>query len=162
MRFIPHREMASREQGSALLIAMLLLVMMGMSGLAALDTVTRDRQVAGFQSRQRMAFYAAEAAVASALTQLEATGTPAVVNTDVGTAGIYPHGQPAFQLDPTVPVTEAIELIGVRTIDGFDIGIGASGGATYQMQFWKIRVQGTSPGGSVSRLEVAAGKFVGS
>ena len=52
------------EGGAALLIAMLILAFMGVIGLASLDTVTRDRQVAGFQSRAQTALYAAEAGVA--------------------------------------------------------------------------------------------------
>ena len=54
------------EAGAALLIAMLLLAMLGVIGLASMETVTRDRQVAGFQNRGRAALYAAEAGVAHA------------------------------------------------------------------------------------------------
>ena len=39
---------------------------MGFLGLAALDRVTRDEQVAGYQNRARTAFYAAEAGIAEA------------------------------------------------------------------------------------------------
>ncbi|NNL67664.1 MAG: hypothetical protein HKP30_15545, partial [Myxococcales bacterium] len=53
-----------REQGAALLVAVLILALMGVIGLSSLDTATRDRQVAGFQSRAQTALYAAEAGVA--------------------------------------------------------------------------------------------------
>ena len=36
------------EQGSALFVAVMLMVLMGLIGFAALDTVTKDQQVAGF------------------------------------------------------------------------------------------------------------------
>ena len=81
----------------------------------------------------------------------------------MGTAGIYPYGQPSYTLDPNPPPGEnAVENIGAGTISGMNIAIGQGSGAKYQMQFWKIRVQGVAPGGSTSRLEVAAGKFTAS
>ncbi len=150
----------SRQGGSALLIAMLLLVMMGMTGLAALETVSTDQRVAGFQGRKRLAFYAAEAAVAEALSQLEATGTPTVATRALGSSAIYPYGQPSYDLDSTT--ADPIEYLGAAPISGMNLQIGQEGGAKYQMQFWKIRVEGQAPGGSTSRIEVAAGKLVGS
>jgi hypothetical protein len=65
-----------REQGSALFLAVMMLVLMGFLGLAALDRVTRDEQVAGFQNRARTAFYAAEAAFHKALAQMMVDGLP--------------------------------------------------------------------------------------
>ena len=56
-----------RESGAALLVAVLLLAMLGVIGLASMETVTRDRQVAGFQNRARVALYAADAGVAHAV-----------------------------------------------------------------------------------------------
>ena len=52
----------------ALFVTVLMLVFMTAIAFAALDTVARDRQVAGLQNRSRNAFYAAEAAVAEAVT----------------------------------------------------------------------------------------------
>ncbi len=51
----------------ALLMTMLLLILMGIIGLASLDTVMRDRQVAGYQSLAQTALYAADAGVAHSL-----------------------------------------------------------------------------------------------
>ena len=50
-----------RESGSALIVTVMLLLLLGVIGLSALDTVMRDQQVAGFQNRSTAAFYAAEA-----------------------------------------------------------------------------------------------------
>lgn len=55
------QEARRNEQGAALLMAVLFLALMGIIGLASMDTVTRDRQVAGYQSRAQTALYAAEA-----------------------------------------------------------------------------------------------------
>ena len=52
------------EDGAALLVAVLILALMGIIGLSSMETVTRDRQVAGYQSRAQTALYAAEAGVA--------------------------------------------------------------------------------------------------
>ena len=69
------------EQGSALLIAVLMLVLMGLIGIAALDAVTRDGQVAGYLNRKKVAFFAAEAGVAKALETLNNNLTPTVGQT---------------------------------------------------------------------------------
>ena len=53
-----------RQNGSALIVTVMLLLLLGVIGLSALDTVMRDQQVAGFQNRSTAAFYAAEAGVA--------------------------------------------------------------------------------------------------
>lgn len=55
------------ERGSTLLIAVLIMALMGVLGTAAMNTVTRDRQVAGFQSRSQTALYAADAGIAFAM-----------------------------------------------------------------------------------------------
>ena len=60
------RSLRRSERGSALFVAVLMLVMMGFLGVAALDSVARDREVAGLQNRSRTAFYAAEAGLANA------------------------------------------------------------------------------------------------
>ena len=46
------------EQGTALMVTMLVLALVAIVGLASMETVTRDRQVAGYQSRSRVALYA--------------------------------------------------------------------------------------------------------
>jgi len=45
-----------RERGSALLVAVLVVALLGTLGLAALSTVTSDEQVAGYSNRKRVAF----------------------------------------------------------------------------------------------------------
>ncbi|MCZ6782492.1 MAG: hypothetical protein O7G30_04195 [Proteobacteria bacterium] len=154
------RRTQRREEGAALLIAMLLLVMMGMLGLAALDTVTLDQQVAAFQNQKRLAFYAAEAGVTEALATLETTGTPVVQPTSLGDAATYPYGQPSYQRDPTGGVADAIKpLDGGGTMEGMNLQTVGDGGSKYQLQFWRIRVLGQGPFGASSRIEVGAAAF---
>lgn len=148
---------ARREGGAALVIALFLLVMMGMVGVYALDTVALDQQVAGFQNQKRVAFYAAEAAVAEALDTLASTGTPDVSAGTMGDSSIYPYGQPGYGLDTTA--TTPIEPLGGAAMEGMNLAIDQGGSSKFTLQTWKIRVEGSSPAGSVSRIEVAAQHF---
>ncbi|MGI9539544.1 MAG: pilus assembly PilX family protein, partial [Miltoncostaeaceae bacterium] len=58
------------EQGAALIVTVMLLVLMGLIGIAAMETVTQDRKVAGFQTQSKMALYAAEAGLSDAKERL--------------------------------------------------------------------------------------------
>jgi Tfp pilus assembly protein PilX len=146
---------ARRESGSALLVTVMLLLMLGLVGLAALNTTTRDRQVAGFQNRKRIALYAAEAGVAEALETLTTGSTPAVSTTTLGDATLFPHGQPSYQPDPTA--AQPIEDLGDAPFPGMSLNLGQGGLPTYQLNYWRVRVQGNAPGGSVARLEAVSG-----
>ena len=147
-----------REQGSALLIAVLVLVLLGLLGLAALDTVRRDQQVAGFQNRSTVAFFAAEAGLAKAFETLTTTGTPTVPPTSIGDPAVYPYGRPSYRPDTTV--ADPIDPIGTAAFPGTSINIGQGGAPTYQLGFWRIQVQGDGPAGSVARAEAVAGALL--
>jgi hypothetical protein len=146
------------EAGSALLIAVLMLVLMGLIGIAALDAVTRDGQVAGYLNRKKMAFYAAEAGVAEALESLKNDPSPTVNQTALGDSSLYPHGQPSYRLDPTV--SDPVKALGLAGMNGMNLNIGQGGAPTFQLSYWRVNVQGDAPGGSVARLEVVAGGLV--
>jgi hypothetical protein len=146
--------------GFALLLAVLLLLMLASIGFAALDTVQRDRQTAGFANRKRIALNAAEAAVARAQQTLRDTGTPTVPTTatTLGDTTIYRHGQPAYRADPNE--ANPIESLGVGGMPGMNLVIDQNGAAAYQIQFWRVQVQGDAPGGTEARLEVVSGSLV--
>jgi hypothetical protein len=149
----------SREAGIALLASVLLLLMLASIGLASLNVVERDQQVAGYLNRKAIALHAADAAIARALGQLAANGTPSVPTTSIGDASLYPYGQPSYRLDPTAatPVKKA----GTGGLPGFGLTGGQGGsGAQYSVQYWKIRVQGDAPGGSIARVEVLTGALI--
>lgn len=147
-----------REAGTALLIAVLLLLLVAMLGFAALDTVKRDQEVAGFQNRSSIAFFAADAGIAKGMETLTTTQTPSVPVTTLGDAGIFPHGQPSFRPDPTA--TDPIDKIGSGAYPGMSVNIGQGGTPTYQLSYWRIRVQGDGPAGTASRAEVVAGALL--
>ena len=146
------------ESGAALLLTVLVLAFLSLIGLAALGTVTRDQQVAGFQNRRKAAFYAAEAGVAKAMETLTTNQNPSIPTTDIGDSTIYPYGLPSFQADPTV--TDPVEILGTAAFPGMSLNLGQGGAPTYQIGYWKIRVQGNAPGGSVAHLEVVSGSLV--
>lgn len=143
------------ERGSALLIAVLLMALMGLIGVSALEAVSRDRQVAGFQFRKKAAFYAAEAGVATALETLITGGAPAVPSTDLGDGNIYPHGAPSYSFDGSA--ADAVDDLGKGGYPGMNLAIGQDGAPKFQMQMYRIRVRGTATGGSLSKLEIATG-----
>ena len=150
-----------REAGIALLASVLLLLMLASIGLAALNVVERDQQVAGYLNRKAIALHAADAAIARALGTLAATGTPTVPNTTMGDSSLYPGGQPTYRTDTTA--ANPIKKAGTGSLPGYQLGGGGTGGgavAPYAIQYWRIRVQGEAPGGSIARVEVLTGALV--
>lgn len=145
------------ERGSALLLATLLLLLLGLFGLAALGTVTKDQQVAGFQKRKKLAFYAAEAGVAKALETMTTSFAPTVPTANLGDSDLFPHGQPSYRLDPTV--ADPIEPLGNGAFPGMSANI-YGGTPMYMLSYWRIRVEGQAPGGSVARIETVSGALV--
>ena len=161
------KKIMRRETGSALIITMLILVLLGLIGLAALDTVTRDQQVAGFQNRESLAFYTAEAAVADAKERLRtgvfATNAQITFPTQatavkLGDTTIFPNGQPAYFGDPAAVGGQAVlyQNAGAR-----DTSSGNSLNEGQQQWFntlWRIQVEGQTPDLATSRLDVMATK----
>jgi hypothetical protein len=150
------------EVGSALVVTVLMLVLLGVLGLAALDTVTRDQQVAGFQNRNRLAFYTAEAGVADGKDRLRAVYSPdATVSfptqaapVEVGDAQLFPYGQPRYFADPTAPA--GVQYMSQGAIDlssGMDL---REGGEQWFNTLWRVQVQGQTSDGANSRIDVMA------
>lgn len=158
-RRVPHR----RERGAALLVAVLMLVLMGMIGLAALDTVTQDRQIAGFQNRARAAFYAAEAGLGTSKnlvrTAGERTDTPALAASQLGDAGTYPYGQPSYLGDPDFADPIRYVRDGAPWAQGGDLRVGKQ---RLVHTLWQANVQGQTPDGAMARLEAMLSKLLAS
>lgn len=146
----------ARESGSALLVTVMLLLMLGLVGLAALGTTTRDQQVAGYQNRKKLALYAAEAGLAEVFGEITTNaGIPALSTASVGDTTLYPYGQPSYQPDPSV--ADPLKDLGTAPFPGMALNLGAGGLPTYQMNYWQIRVEGRAPGGSQARVEAVSG-----
>jgi len=153
-----HRERA-REAGIALLASVLLLLMLASIGLASLNVVQGDQQVAGYLNRKAVALHAADAAISRALDTMAVNGTPTVPTSSMGDTTLYPNGQPSYRTDPTTanPIAKA----GTGGLSGYGLTGGQGGsGAQFGVQYWRIRVQGEAPGGSIARVEVVTGAMI--
>jgi hypothetical protein len=156
-----------RQEGSALLVTVMLLVILALIGFASLDTVTRDRQAAGYQSRARTALYAADAGVATAANLISVTlnstavlGVAALAGispplpvTMLGDAAVHPYGLPSFGPEPGFPAIRHLAM-GSACADAFggmseEIGSGAE----WKNAIWEIRVQGQTADGVPSRVQ---------
>ncbi len=150
-----------REEGAALLVAVMMLVLMGVLGLAALDTVSQDRQVAGFQSRARAAFYAAEAGIVDGKNLVRTAGsrtvTPALGVSTLGDGATYPFGLPSYQGDPDFANPVRYERDGPPWAEGGDLRVGK---LKLVNTLWQVNVQGDTPDGAVARLEAMLSKLL--
>lgn len=163
-----------RESGVALLIAILMLIIFGAMAVASMDTVTRDRQLAGIHSQAHLAFQAAEAGVAAGLAALRnptvpwptsiaglSGFSPPLTYVVLGDSYDHPHGLPTYVQDPDAPA--AIQYLGVGgecpdwevSIDVSNIG---GGGLTVLETLFDIRVQGQTQTGARSRIEAGAAR----
>ena len=147
-----------RRNGSALLVVMILLVSLAFLGMSTLETVMADQQSSGFHARKTVAFHAADGGLATVHAQLDGVTTPVIPNTSLGDSTLYPHGQPGFGPDPNAGAP--VQDLGAIAPQGMNLRIGG-GGPRYQVQYWRFQVQGTAPGGSTSRVELAAGVLRG-
>ena len=139
------------ESGAAMFVAVLMLVLMGAMGLAALEGSTWDRQIAGFQNRSHNAFYAAEAAVAQARQIVRddpAPGAPGkLAAANLGDAAMYDREAVLPQYGPD-PAMLAVNPTGIVALGksgpapGMDMRVGA---AAITVDYWQINVQGRSP-----------------
>ncbi len=159
--------MQRRQSGSALIITVLVMLLLGAIGISALDTVMRDQQVAGFQNRAATAFYAAEAGVAQAKDLVRRnvlSGNEILSFADsaspvpIGDTSLYPDGQPQYYGSPApgsgeAPVQSLDESLKVSGAAGSDMRQGM-GPRWNNFALWKIRVAGETPDGAVARIEV--------
>ncbi len=154
-----------RESGAALLVSMLMLALMGLVGMASLDTVMRDRQVAGYSQLAQSALYAADAGVAESLDILrsEVTGA-ALAQGECLTATVTSKtlanrtlpNQAFYRDDPDAPNGSQICMMGNAEPCGLGQSLELGQGATYMKTLWSVRVQGVAPGGATSQIQATA------
>lgn len=169
------RTQRRREQGVVMFLTVLLLALMGGLGLAALDSASRDRDSAGYYSRETAAFFAADAAVAHAraiikndvesITDTPAFPTEAAPQSIVGGSGggvVTPAGA---TLPPATYYGDPSEAVPIRCNDGESAGQYGEGmnlqskGAKATATLWTINVMGRGPDGASSRIEAKEVKF---
>jgi hypothetical protein len=175
-------EERKRERGAALLVAVLLMALMGIVGLASMDTVTYDRRVAGFQKRMQTGLYAVEGGLAFAMgivrrdaQALADGGEGALAGYDPAFPGKgtdpaqalgsdFPQpGSPTFSMDatasdpnnPSAPA-QAIRYIGKGSPCPGWVMSGEEGSLDWSEALWDIRVRGSSPGGTDVLIQATA------
>ena len=148
-----------RESGVALLITLLLLSLMGIIGMASLDTVTRDRQTAGNLKTAQSAFYAADAAVSGSLelVRTAVVGQSIAAGDCLGTpvpTGSLPNGS-TYGPDSTA-LSDEICMTGIAEACNELVASAEIGGSVFRYSIWNLRTQGSGTAGSVSRIQAAA------
>jgi type II secretory pathway pseudopilin PulG len=155
---IRRRSTRDRDQGIALIAVMMILALVSTLALSSMETTMRDNQVAAVQMRNRVAFQAAEAGLAVSLASMTNNAAPTLLNSNIGIVGDYPMGQPSFQLNPTVATP--IENLGAQPAPGMSLNINGNG-PKFQLQLWRIHVEGSEPRGMTSRIEAATAALWG-
>ena len=159
-----------RQQGVALFIALVVLLIITILGISGLQTTTLEERMAASARDRDIAFQAAEAALAQAEIFVQGIGVTGLAPFDLNTAGLYrPQTDPAvddwwevvdWQNDPSLP-TVGVAINGVaaqpryiveyqtRVLAGDDAlnvsNVGASVGAPTDI----FRVTAYGTGGSV-------------
>ena len=149
------RHSRKRQQGSALIIVMLIMALMGIIGFAALEAVTRDQRVAGFMKRKKVAFFAAEAGVSAALYALRTTEEPDFASSTIGDASWFTQGLPTYSLDTGGGASST--NLGTGAIPGMNLQIQSQNSAKFTIRYWEVNVKGEAFGGTISRISFAAG-----
>lgn len=154
-----------REQGAAMFLAVMLLVLMGAIGLVALDTATSDRRIAGFQNRSSAAFQAAEAGVASAAERAR-SNILSVPLTNLSDVGVYDReggALPSYRADPALGAVNPNGIMRAPGTDGAADGVPPEAGGGWKTARWQINVEGRSPNVGVdleSRMSTARVELV--
>ena len=156
-----------REQGAALLVAIIMLSLITLLGMSSMQTVMHDRQVAGFQSRARTALYAADAGISwgqgiiyQQIGSLASEGVAALYDFDpafptAGAPRLLGDGsatQPRFMRDTDPGVTQALDYLGKARSCVDWVMSDEYGSAQWREALFDIRVEGRPPGsGSAAR-----------
>jgi Tfp pilus assembly protein PilX len=146
---IPRR--TRHEDGTALIITMLLLTLLLALGTSLLATATVEQAIATNERWSEGAFYAAEAAVQTAIDSLTQDGVAAAVPaTDLGDDFWYRSGT-ADSGAATAPV-----LLGTVEAEGYSAaeGTGYGGGSQFVFEIYQINATGFGPRSAQREVEV--------
>ena len=95
------------EKGSVTVLAVVLLMLLTLLGMAAISTSSIETQIAGNEVRSKLAFYAAESASAYVAWHPDLYGPD---NTTPGTSHYFPN-------DTTSPYVPEFAPVGMRNVD---------------------------------------------
>jgi hypothetical protein len=149
------------DRGSALVVALLVLVLLTLMGISATTTSTIEVQMAGNEKFHDMAFYAAESGWQASLNWLDRQ-YPAVTD-KVGwdesvTPPTFSPGAKYDQPDPIVLAVDndteysvKIEFVGTSPVPGY--------GTNFRRFNYQVDSTGIGPGNARSEVRVVAGKI---
>ena len=161
-----------REEGIALMLAVLLLVAVSALALSTMQTAASDGTVAGFQNQEQIAFYAAEAGIADARAVIRNMGERSEVPDypgdfpdednpeELSNPSEFETGdQPIYYADPNPPTAAPIMYVGegAPCTEGCNMTLG---GLKFNHTKWQVNVVGESPSGDQKRLEVVATRLL--
>jgi Tfp pilus assembly protein PilX len=149
----------TNEKGSALVLALLILVLLTLMGISATTTSTVGVQMAGSEKFYEMAFYSAESGWQRGLNWLD-NEYPGITDNRVwnGTDFIAVAG--SLEEADTVPITLAqdssteyllkIQFTGTAPVPGY--------GTSFRRFNYRVNSVGVGPGNARSEVEITAGK----
>ena len=148
----------ANDRGSALLIAMLVLVLLTLMGISATTTSTIEVQMAGTEKFHDMAFYAAESGWQTSLNWLDRQ-YPAVTQNlgwdEVSETFVEAnYNSPDYMVlaeDNDTEYSVAIEFVGTSAVPGY--------GTNYRRFNYRVDSTGIGPSNARSEVRVVAGKI---
>ena len=134
-----NKNLMKSEKGTALIISLLLLLVLTILALSLINTSTFEIGISGNEKASMEAFYAAEAGIQMALSQLP--NMEAIQETGIGSGSRYWSGRQSDRRNPT-----QLESLGLAFQYGSDLS---------QFGFRRIRIHVTGESqGAVRELQV--------
>ena len=148
----------TNEKGSALILALLILVLLTLMGISATTTSTIEVQMAGNEKFHDMAFYAAESGWQTSLNWLDRQ-YPAVTQNlgwdeESETFIEANYNTPDYIVlaeDNDTEYSVKIEFVGTRAVPGY--------GTNFRRFNYRVDSAGIGPGNARSEVRVVAGKI---
>ena len=156
MRFI-----VANEDGSVLVIALIILVLLTVIGIAATRTSDIELQISGNEKFHRLAFYGAESGWQVAVSWFDDQYPEITTNMGLDTSGgTIDFTSVNYQKIPpdTVSLTDSTYTADVAFLGAQDNVPGYS--SEFKRYMYEIESTGTGPGNAQSKLIVTAGKIV--
>ena len=148
----------ANDRGSALVVALLVLVLLTLIGISATTTSTIEVQMAGSEKVYDMAFYAAESGWQTSLNWLDAQ-YPAVTQNlglDEGSETFVEenYSTPEYMVlaeDNDTEYSVTITFVGTRSVPGY--------GTNFRRFNYRVDSTGIGPSNARSEVRVVAGKI---
>jgi hypothetical protein len=163
------RSLLKSRKGAALIVAMLLLIILTVLGLAAIQTSTTDIEIAANERRAQCVFYASEAGVQAAMEQLARKDLDPIPLTSIANDAFFRSGPICPDTDGNGVcdvdedgniVSQPIDLVGLVAPAGFSP---QSGYDLYGFQITGIcGTDPEAPEALMKEIEVKARRFRGS